>query len=341
MMIIFWLSVITTGIIFNLLGLPAPWLLGPLAVGMVFSLSGSTLRLDQRVFTAAQAFIGVSLGSMLDIGLVREAVFSYFFTILLAVVATLLSGWLLGYLLYKRTDVDFRTAIYSFIPGGASEVLGVAQSQGTDIRVVAAFHSMRIILYLSIIPLLVGAGSGSSASAQLYAELLMIGETIIPIAVVVIAAIVLSRFLPIPAGTLFFSTALMVVWALFDSGVEIPLMVAGIGQMLIGANIGLRFDINAISMLWRLKFTGGVLLFGLIVSTLIIAGVFSVSTEIDIWSSILGWVPAGAGEMASTAIFLELDESSVISLQMIRLYAVFLTLPLMMKVIEAAGKKVK
>src|SRR5699024_6191866 len=124
------------------------------------------------------------------------------------------------------------------------------------------------------IPLLVGAGTGSSASAQLYAELLMIGETIIPISVVVIAAIVLSRFLPIPSGTLFFSTALMVVWALFDSGVEIPLMVAGIGQMLIGANIGLRFDKSAISMLWRLKFTGGVLLFGLIVSTLIIAGVF-------------------------------------------------------------------
>ena len=331
---VFWPAAFLSSLLFNYIGVPAPWLLGALTVGIIFSLIFKPESSNGQVFKVAQAFIGVSLGSMLDIFLIGEAVTGHLLSILFALSATLSLGAVLGYTLYRHTELDFKTSMYSFIPGGASEVLGVAHKDGADLRIVAAFHSVRMVLFIAIIPLLAGAGTGNSTSFHLISDLKMFEQSFLPIIVIIILSLFLGFKLPIPAGVLFYSTLLAVIYSLVASGMEVPLTVPGIGQMLIGGMIGRSFDINAFKMLFRIKKTAVTLITILVTVSVLIGVLFSVMSHLDIWSSVLSWIPAGAGEMASTAIFLELDETSVISIQLIRLYTVFLTLPFIVKLVN-------
>jgi membrane AbrB-like protein len=331
---LFWPLAFLSSLLFNFLGIPAPWLLGALLVGVIFSLMSGPKSSNGRVFKVAQAFIGVSLGSMLNISLLGEAVTSHLFSIVFALIATLVLGGTLGYTLYKRSELDFKTSMYSFIPGGASEVLGVAHNDGADLRIVAAFHSVRMILFIAIIPLLVGAGTGGSNGFHLFEDLQLFQHAFFPIILIILIAIFLGLRFPIPAGVLFYSTLLAVIYAFFFSTMDVPLIVPGIGQMLIGAMIGRSFDTNAFKMLWRIKTVAVSLVAILIIGSVLIGIFFGLLSGLDIWSAVLSWIPAGAGEMASTAIFLGLDETSVISIQLIRLYTVFLSLPLMVKLVN-------
>lgn len=331
---LFWPLAVLSSLIFNYLGVPAPWLLGALVIGVMYSLILRPKSSSGQIFKVAQAFIGVSLGSMLSISLVVEAVTSYWFSIIFSLTATLMLGAVLGYTLYKNSELDFKTSIYSFIPGGASEVLGIAQSDGADLRIVAAFHSVRMVLFIALIPLLVGSGTGGSTSFSLISDLQLFQNAFFPVVIIIVLSLFLGFKIPIPAGVLFYSTVLAVLYALFFNSVDIPLIVPGIGQMLIGAMIGRSFDMNAFRMLWRIKKIAVTLVFTLITGSILIGVIFSWMSHLDIWSSILSWIPAGAGEMASTAIFLGLDETSVISIQLIRLYAVFLSLPIIVKLVN-------
>lgn len=329
--LLFWPCVFVSCYIFNVLNIPAPWLLGSLVIGVLYSLLIGPRERNKYIFPIALALIGLSLGSMLDLMLLREAIQNFGFAILFGVVATLATGLILGYTLYNRTNLDFKTAIYSFVPGGASEVLGVAETNGADIRIVAAFHSARMILFVTFIPLLVGAGINRTGSVTIINDIYIIQDIFIYLILVIVTALVLYWVLPIPAGALLYSTLLTIIWSLFDESLEVPLLIAGLGQMMIGATIGLRFDLSSLKLIWSMKRIAMLLLAAFISLSILISAIFSVWTHVDIWSSILGWIPAGAGEMSSTAIFLKLDETSVITFQLIRLYTVFLTLPLLIK----------
>lgn len=69
--------------------------------------------------------------------------------------------------------------------------------------------------------------------------------------------------------------------------IEVPLLVAGFGQVLIGASIGLRFDPESLKVLWNIKKLGVLLLLSFIGLSLGISFIFSIWTKVDIWSSIL------------------------------------------------------
>ncbi|SFB37701.1 membrane protein AbrB duplication [Lentibacillus halodurans] len=151
---VFWPLVLILSYIFNHFNVPAGWLLGALAAGIFYRLTIGPRKKNKHLFPIALGLIGLSLGNMLEIDVLWGAVHTFGFAILFGVIATLGSGLLLGYILYKRTNLDLKTAIFSFIPGGASEVLGLADTNGADIRIVAAFHSARMILLLLLFPFL-------------------------------------------------------------------------------------------------------------------------------------------------------------------------------------------
>lgn len=336
--LLFWLSIIVVCLLFNYLGVPAGWLLGSLLVSIIWSLSFKKNRLNKNIFSFGLALIGVNLGSMLDFSLVKFSLHQFGASIIIGVMSIILGGLMLGFLLHKLTHLDLKTSIFSFIPGGASVVLGVAESQKADLRIVAAFHSARLILFVSIIPLFVGFNQTSSAKINLIEELTTFNFSTLGLVLIVLVSFLFYLRFPLPAGALLYATIITVVLNLFVD-VETPLLIAGIGQVLIGATIGLRFDINSIRTLWRIKYAGLTLLFLFIGVSLSVGLFFSKATHVDVWSSILGWIPAGAGEMSSTAILLNLDETVVITIQLIRMYAMYISLLIIIKWLSVINKR--
>jgi hypothetical protein len=126
---------------------------------------------------------------------------------------------------------------------------------------------------------------------------------------------------------------LAILWNLVGD-IEVPILLTGLGQMLIGVNVGLQFNRDTFFLLKKVGLVGIVTLLLMFVLCVGIGAIFSLWTQVDFWSSVLGWAPAGAGEMSSTAIFLKLDASTVIMIQFVRLYTVFFSLPLVSWLID-------
>ncbi len=279
------------------------------------------------MFPVALGLIGISLGSAVDVPLIWDSIMRFGWAIVFGIAATIGCGLVLAFILHRSTSIDKKTAVYSFIPGGASEVLGLADRDGANISIVAAFHSVRVILFVGFIPVFVGVGAGQGTRTRVIADILSLGASILPIVLILFAAISVHYLFPIPAGPLLFSTIIMVLLAPFAS-FEVPVLLAGIGQMLIGASVGLRFNRETLQTLREIKWTSIGLVVSMVGMTILIGVAFSLWARVDVFSAVLGWIPAGAGEMSSTAIVLQLDEMTVITVQLIRLYTVFFCLPL-------------
>lgn len=240
---------------------------------------------------------------------------------------TLAGGWTLGYILFRFSKLDRKTAFFSFIPGGASEVLGLASKQGANVPIVATFHTARILLFVTILPFLAGNGGENPFPSSLVVDVILKIDDLIVMFCLVTVALTFNYLKSFPAGPLFYSTLLALIWN-FGGAFEMPVLATGIGQMLIGVNIGLKFNRETFKTLKSIGVLGISSLLLMVSLSITVGYIFSMWTQVDFWSSVLGWAPAGAGEMSSTAILLKKDVSAVIMLQFIRLYTVFFSLPL-------------
>ncbi|WP_054637479.1 AbrB family transcriptional regulator [Thalassobacillus sp. C254] len=336
--IIYIILALIAGGFFSYLGIPAGWLLGSLLFGIIIGLIFKKLPFEGLPFQMALAMVGTSIGFMME----RELFFTlhiYLFPLLVTLSLTLAAGLLFGWLMYKWTDLDILTAFFCCVPGGASEVISVSREYGADDRIVAAFHTARITFFVLVIPFAAGIFYPViETEAQVngsYTNLTLL----LPILFVVISlSIILNRKVKIPAGALLYSIFIGFLVSEFLIPLESPSYIAGIGQGLIGAMIGIRFDKVT---LHRLKLIGlpsvGVIQLFFLFS-LCLALIFFLLTPLPYMTSLLSTVPAGAAEMASTAFALQLEPTLVSSLHVIRVMVLFLVLPFLLKIILKIAK---
>lgn len=112
---------------------------------------------------------------------------------------------------------------------------------------------------------------------------------------------------------------------------SMPNIVLGSAQVLIGSLIGMRFDRKTLKELSRIGAASAAALALYVVMSVGLALIFFVLTPLPFFTSLLAIVPAGAAEMASTAAQLELDATAVATLQMLRVLALFIALPFLIK----------
>ena len=134
------------GIGFQFLGLPAPFLLGPLVSVAVFSFftspEGTT---PETLLTIAQLVLGFSLGAKFrraDIKLIPRAMlcaslFVPVFILLMAVLAVFAKRFI---------DQSLGTLVLAFSIGGMAEMVITAQNLGQNAALVAAFQIVRAVV---------------------------------------------------------------------------------------------------------------------------------------------------------------------------------------------------
>ncbi|PTY37715.1 hypothetical protein BGP77_14615 [Saccharospirillum sp. MSK14-1] len=331
-----WLGLLVVSVLFSavleLLGLPAALLLGPMIVGIVFSLRGSALRIGKPGFYAAQTMIGCLVARSLEADVVvdffnRWWLFLSVTLLVLGIAAT--QGWILA----RKQVLPGTTAIWGTPPGAASVMVILSESGGGDPRLVAFMQYLRVLMVAgtaSIVAAMTASHSGMSVTSAAYwfppFNLIALLETLM------IAAFGgwLGIKLKIPGGALL--TPLAIGAALTLSGVvELvqPPWLLAISYMLLGWRIGLGFTLAvvryAMRAFWRILFS--------IVLLMVLCGGLAIGLvvvfDIDPLTAYLATSPGGLDSVAIIAASTDVDVGLIMTFQTLRFLLVLLISPML------------
>ena len=304
---------------------PLPWMVGSLLAVIAVRCSGWLVNEIPRGRQTGQWLIASAIGLHFT-SEVMQQVLQHFGVILAGALCTLLLS-LIGIFILLRSGTDRATAFFSSMPGGASEMVNLASRHAAQPAMVAAAHSMRLLLVVLIIPALftwslppVDAPPPSPVSWPWLAVLLPAGGLL---------ALLWKRLgqpNPWMLGPL---TVCAVASATFDLHLGMPEGVGQLGQWLIGCSLGCHFDRPFFRSAPR--FMLRILLFTLL-AMLAAAGLAEVlgwAATLNQTSLMLGMMPGGITELCLTAEALQLSVALVTALQVLRLFLVmFLAEPL-------------
>lgn len=335
------ITAIIVGFICNQLNIPAGWLLGSLMTGIICGVFIKGFSFERRLFKIALSFVGANISLLLTWSTLKM-IQHLILPLMITIIITITAGFLFGMLLFKKSnEMDKITAFFCCIPGGASEIIGISGQYGADDRLVAAFHTVRITFFTISIPLIVSLLHPimeKPISEQITTSIN--GWTILFFIIVMVATLLLDRTFNIPGGTLIFSILIGFLITEFVIDVEqVPRLFTGIGQAMIGALVGIRFDKVVLKRLWKVGSVTIMIISLFFILTLCTAFIFKVLTDIPYATSLISTVPAGAAEMSVTAVALEVNPTIVASLHIIRVISLFLTLPFLLKIFMYVNKE--
>ncbi len=309
----------------SLAGWPLPWMVGSLLAVIAVRCSGWLVSEVPRGRQVGQWIVASAIGLHFTGEVMRE-VLAHFGVILAGAVGTLLLG-LIGIFILLRSGSDRATAFFASMPGGASEMVVLANRHQAEAASVAAAHSLRLLLVVLIVPALftwglptVAAPPAAPVSWPWLAVLLPAGGLL---------ALLWKRLgqpNPWMLGPL---TVCALASVAFDLHIGLPGWAGALGQWLIGCSLACHFDRpffrSAPAFLLR------ILLFTLLAMLVAAAlgGALGWLTALDEVSLMLGMMPGGITELCLTAEALQLSVALVTAVQVLRLFLVmFLAEPL-------------
>jgi membrane AbrB-like protein len=318
-------------VVLTLVGSPTPLLFGGLLGGLVFALgTPREVAVPRWSFTTGQAIIGATIGSMVAWGTLVDLGADWPAVVLISV-ATLVLSVIAGQALRLHRGVSAVTASFSTVAGGASGMTAIAQDMGADDRVVTVVQYLRVLIILLAMPTVAStvfdaeAGSASGSAGP--------GTTLAAVVfsvVAVVAGVVAGRLLHLPSPALL--GALLVAAGLaalpvFDDDV-VPAWIQGVGYVLIGVQVGLRFTARSLRMIGRVLPTA-VLVIAVIVAGSAACGVLLAQlTGVSRLDAYLATTPGGLYAVLATSADTGGNVTFVTAAQLIRLLLVLLAAPL-------------
>ena len=141
------------GAVFLLLHLPLPMLLGPMLACLIAALVGVPLAGAGQFGIFMRTILGVAVGASITPGVLAElpdvAASLLFVPGFIAVIA------LVGYPLFRRVfGFDHATAWYGAMPGGLQDMLVFGEEAGGDIRALSLIHATRVLVIVTVAPLI-------------------------------------------------------------------------------------------------------------------------------------------------------------------------------------------
>lgn len=313
------------------LGTPVPWMIGPLLSTSLASLAGWPVQSWVPFRNTGQWVIGAALGLYFtpEVG---RLVAGLWWAIVLAIAWALLLG--LGFGAWLRTVHRGRiaglagaqlrsTTFFAGAIGAASEMTLIAERHGARTDLVAAAHSLRLLLVTLVVPFALQAwgvhgldlGQAGVQEVQ-FGGLVALGALTL---VGVLLMLALKRTNPWFIGALVVS---MVVTLFGQTWSAVPSGLIAAAQLVIGVSLGVRFTPaflhTAPRWLVSVAAASGLMM---AISALFAWGM-SLATGLHLATLVLGTTPGGIAEMSVTAKVLQLGVPVVTAFQVCRLVAV-------------------
>jgi membrane AbrB-like protein len=311
---------------------PLPWMLGPLVVTALASVLGAPTQSSTRLRNAGQLVIGTALGLYFT-PQVTALVLQLWWVILLSIAWTLWLGWAFGRLLHPlvqrhlpgSTAEQRATSYFASAIGGASEMTLLAERAGGRSDLVAAAHSLRLLIVTLTVPVAITASGLHGIDPSLPGP-----RAVEPLGLVLLGlAAWAGAWLMARTGRAnpWFIGALAVAMGLTMGGIELSAMpqpLSNAAQLVIGVSLGVRFRAEFVHTAprWLVAVGAGTVLM------LLACALFGVGlawlAKLEPATMVLGTAPGGIAEMAITAKVLQLGVPVVTGFQVCRLVAVLM-----------------
>lgn len=224
------------------LAVPLPWMIGPLFAIAILRMAGARLEGPPGGRQVGQWAIGTALGLYFTPAVLGQL--SRHGAVIALIAASAVAVGLLGALLLRRwTEVSPATAFFAALPGGASEMVVLAERQGGAVDRVAAAHALRVMLVVSIVPfVLVHWGQGGAEVFQPLAT--AVDGWRLPILFAAsLAGVMLFGVLRIANAWVLGPLACVGSLTALDLPLSgLPLELVNGGQLLLGVALGSRFS---------------------------------------------------------------------------------------------------
>lgn len=321
------------------IGVPAPSLLAALVLGAALRIfRGREISVPADVSRWTQAFIGVMLGSYLNVEAVRAVgpvLAPFLFISILTIALSMLTAWALSRWV---SALDQRTATLGLMAGGSSAVVTMCDELGARKDVVGVMQYSRVLLVSLTAPFvmtaLVGGGGGGSRQRVTDLQLVGRGDQIAGLSIAIVFAMAgmwLGARLRLPGGGLI---GPMLVAALIG-GAQLTRGFAPQGAfkelllIVVGLEVGLMFDRRVMRRLAHLlpAIAGGIVV--LCGAVALLAAVAARLTGVPLADAYLATTPGGINAVVASAAGSEgADMALIATVQSLRLVIVVLALPL-------------
>ena len=327
-------AVATTAL--SLLDAPAPYLIGALVGGLLVAACSTAPAIPVSAGTFGQVMIGASVGTLVTVDLLEDLA-RHGWVIGLALVATLATSLAWGQVLRHQPGVSAVTASFASIAGGASGVVATARDVGADEPVVATIQYLRVLVVLFTMPVVARlfdpsaspGGGGSAEGATTWEAYAFTG-------VALAIGLAVLRFLDFPGAAvlvpMLVASGLVATGWFDDPTVPAPLLNAG--YLAIGAQVGLKFTPATLRIIARLLPLALVQVAGTILTCAAIGYVVARLTDIDQLDAYLATTPGGLYAVVAVAISTGADTGLVFTLQVLRLFAALLLVPVLARVLR-------
>lgn len=318
--------------IFLAAGLPLPFLFGPMAACLLAALAGLRLEGLGQVSVAARTIVGVAVGASITPEVVGQlpqmalsVAFIPLYIIMIAVVGVPFFT--------KVCKFDRITAWYAAMPGGLQDMILFGKEAGGDVRALSLIHASRVLIIVTVAPILMTNAFGASLTNPIGAPALSIPPH--ELVLMVLAAIIgwkggerIKLFGASILGPMILTAALSLADVIHFRPPAEAILTA---QYFIGMGIGVHYVGVTLAELRRDVLSGVafvVLLAGLAVgfTWIVTAAGLAAPTE-----AFLAFAPGGQAEMTVLAIVTGADLGFVIVHHLTRVVLVITGAPVAMR----------
>lgn len=326
---------IGAGVFAYLIGMPLPWMLGPMIGNTIAAILHAPIAPPARLRPVVIPIIGVMLGSGVTPEIV-EALGDWAISFLVLPPFLVVAAGA-SFLFYRRIGkYDPVTAYFSAMPGGLNEMLILGAEQGGDEKRIALAHASRILLVIGFVALFFGLVLGVTSGGQggqRWTGLWELGlAEYAVLAACAVAGVYLGRALRLPAAAVLGPMLLSGV-AHFFHVVDVPpptVMVIA-AQVVMGTVIGCRFIGASAREVGQDLFLGIFSTIGMLITGLGFAAVVAALTDTDLSQAFLAYSPGGLTEMSLLAFAMGGDIAYVSLTHIVRIVLVIFAAPLVFR----------
>jgi uncharacterized protein len=320
-------------------GIPLPFLFGPMAACLIAALLKRPLVGLGQLSVAARTILGVAIGASITPEVVARlpqmAASVAFVPLYIGVIA------LIGVPFFHRfCGFDRATAWYAAMPGGLQDMVTFGEEAGGDVRALSLIHATRVLIVVTVAPAILVLGFGATLDAPIGvpASTLPLKEMILMVAAALIGWKGGERIGLFGASIL----GPMIVTAMLSlSGIihfRPPAEAILVAQFMIGLGIGVGYvGITALeirkNVLSGAMFALILAVLAAIVTTIVVSAGFAHPVE-----GFLAFSPGGQAEMTVLSIVAGADLGFVIVHHLTRVFLVIIGAPLAARWLMRAPK---
>ncbi|WP_023640958.1 AbrB family transcriptional regulator [Dickeya zeae] len=315
---------------------PAALLLGPMLVGVVMGLNGSTIRIPRTFFYASNAVLGCLVAQSLSLSILTPLIKEWPLVVFI-LLSTLIASGLSGWLLMRYSELPGTTGTWGASPGGASAMVAMASDFGADVRLVAFMQYLRVLMVTASAAFVARAslGPGAEANNALLVWFPTLDWRFPGTLAMAFSCAWVGRWLRIPSGQLL--VPMIVGSLLHSSGImtlQTPEWLLAVAYALIGWSVGLSFTRPVFLLALR---TLPKMMLSIITLMLLCGGMALMLMHllsVDMLTAYLATSPGGLDSIAIIAAGSRVDIAFVMALQTMRLFTTLIFSPILSRYIS-------